>query len=126
MGVRVIFLRITIKTSSTLRDAHVQADYKQLKLIYPNFDTFPENTKLALFDMIYNLGPGKWKTLSERATGLRQFVLMNNAINKEDWKTAALHCSRKGIPIERNNMTAALFLSCIVQNANHSNKTMLT
>lgn len=108
-------LRITIHTSSTLRDSHVEADYRQLKQIYPKFDEFPENAKLALFDMVYNLGPGKSKARHHRSTGLRHYILMNAAINKEDWESAALHCSRHGIPIERNRMTAALFRSCVVK-----------
>ncbi len=108
-------LRITIRTSSTLRDSHVEADYRQLKQIYPNFDLFPENAKLALFDMVYNLGPGKGKTRHHRSTGLRHYNLLNAAINKEDWESAATHCARRGIPIERNRMTAALFRSCVMK-----------
>lgn len=117
-------LRITIGTSSTLRDKHIKADHQQLKLIYPNFDTFPENAKIALFDMIYNLGPGRYKTSKQRANGIRQYVLMNRAINKEDWKAAAANCFRNGIQIARNNMTAQLFKSCVVKKADRSKRVM--
>ena len=105
-------LRITKHTSKTLRDSQIIKDYTYLKQIYPKFDTFPDNAKVALFDMIYNIGPGKSKTQHHRAAGLRQYVLMNAAINKGDWMTAANQCHRRGIPIARNKMTADLFKSC--------------
>jgi GH24 family phage-related lysozyme (muramidase) len=105
-------LRITVATAKLLRDRHVQNDYRGLKLIYPHFDEFPENAKLALFDMAYNLGVGHHAAHHHKSTGLTHFVHMNAAVNKHHWLTAALHCSRHGIPPERNNMTAALFRSC--------------
>lgn len=110
-------LRITLRVSSQLRDRHVEADYQQLRQIYPSFESFPENAKLALFDMIYNLGPGRGKTLQHRSTGLRHYSLMNSAIVKGRWSVAAVHSRRYGIPIERNRMTAKLFQSCEVAHA---------
>lgn len=117
-------LRVTNKTAFALRDTHIKNDYQQLKQIYPNFDTFPEKARLALFDMIYNLGGGRYKTAQQRASGLRQYINMNNAINKEDWKAAALACFRNGISIERNSETATLFRSCAVERSGSSKKVM--
>lgn len=105
-------LRITASISSSLRDSHVAADYQELKRIYVGFDLLPEDAKLALFDMIYNLGPGRSKTRLHRASGLRGYAHMNTAISKGDWATAALSCMRHGIPSTRNNMTSALFRNC--------------
>lgn len=106
-------LRILQGTSDKLRDEFIKKDYLTLKHLYKNFDSFPENAKLALFDMIYNLGLGRKKTPAHRAKGLLQYVLMNAAINKQDWETAAKQCWRHGIPIKRNKFTADLFKSCI-------------
>jgi GH24 family phage-related lysozyme (muramidase) len=105
-------LRIDARTVSSLRDAYVRADYEALKKIYPNFEKFPENAKLALFDMIYNLGAGHKKTHHHRATGMMQYKFMNAAINQGHWLTASSHCLRHGIPNDRNMQTQALFRSC--------------
>jgi len=114
---KVTDLRITQATASRLRDTHVDADYQQLQNIYPLFDSFPDAAKIALFDMIYNLGPGHGKTRHHRATGLRAYAGMNAAIARSDWATAAQHCHRGGIPLKRNAATEALFKSCVVANA---------
>ena len=117
-------LRITGQTSSDLRDQHIGSDYNQLCLIYVHFDLLPDAAKLALFDMIYNLGAGRAAvaahaatkghkaTHARKATGLRAFASMNLAIRSGDWESAAASCSRKGIPVERNAMTARQFRSC--------------
>ena len=81
-------------------------------MIYSQFDTFPDLAKLALFGMIFNLGVGHGKTRHHRGTGLRAYVNMNSAIARGDWATAAQHCHRHGIPIERNMATAELFKNC--------------
>jgi GH24 family phage-related lysozyme (muramidase) len=111
---KVTDLRIALATASSLLDSHVDADYSQLQLIYPQFDSFPDDAKVALFDMIYNLGAGHGKMRHHRATGLRAYVTMNAAINRGDWGTAAKHCLRHGIPATRNHATAQLFNNCAV------------
>jgi len=111
---KVTDLMITLATASSLRDSHIDADYSQLQLIYPQFDSFPDDAKVALFDMIYNLGAGHGKMRHHRATGLRAYVTMNAAINRGDWGTAAKYCLRHGIPATRNDATAQLFNNCAV------------
>ncbi|TWB80089.1 phage lysozyme [Nitrospirillum amazonense] len=105
-------LRITQATANTLLDAHLDSDHLHLKLIYPKFDDFPDDAKLALFDMIYNLGAGRSKTRHHRAAGLMAYSTMNHAINSGDWAKAAKCCFRHGIQAERNKVTAALFERC--------------
>lgn len=125
-------LRITTQTASNLRDVHVRSDYSQLCLIFPTFDDLPDPAKLALFDMIYNLGAGRAPVAARaatrghratpaiRGTGLRAYSTMCAAIRTGDWESAAASCHRRGIPAERNRMTASLFRSCIkLQNVNH-------
>jgi GH24 family phage-related lysozyme (muramidase) len=114
---KVTDLRITQATASQLRDSHIDADYQQLRAIYPQFDGFADAAKTALFDMIYNLGAGHNKTRHHRASGLRAYVSMNAAIARADWTAAAKLCYRHGIPPDRNAATAALFKSCAVVNA---------
>jgi len=106
-------LRLSLTEIHKLRDTHIKSDYLQLKLIYPKFDSFPDNIKIALFDMIYNLGPGHASTPHHKASGLRKFVLMNKAINNSNWADAAKHCHRLGISHKRNLNTKRLFLSAI-------------
>jgi GH24 family phage-related lysozyme (muramidase) len=113
---KVTDLRITQATASQLRDTHIDADYQQLRSIYPKFDDFPDAARIALFDMIYNLGAGHGKTRHHRATGLRAYVGMNAAIARGEWAKAAQLCHRHGIPPARNAATAALFKSCAVVN----------
>lgn len=113
---KVTDLRITLATASQLLDKHVDADYLQLQVIYPRFDSYPDNAKVVLFDMIYNLGAGHQKTRHHRAAGLRAFGLMNAAISRSDWATAAKYCLRHGIPPDRNKETASLFNSCVATN----------
>jgi GH24 family phage-related lysozyme (muramidase) len=69
----------------------------------PKYDRFPEPVKLALLDMIYNLGASKL---------FGQFAAFEKAVNAEDWRTAALECHRKhrGSTDNRNAWTRHQFL----------------
>jgi hypothetical protein len=81
--------------------------------IHPYFDGFPQNAQRALFDMIYNLGPGRRADKRHHASGLRRYNFMNKAIDEGKWPIAAKLCLRRGIPPDRNRWTADLFLSCV-------------
>jgi GH24 family phage-related lysozyme (muramidase) len=106
-------LRITDASVQALLDDHIKADYVELKRIYLKFDSFPDDAKVALFDMIYNVGPGRNKTRQHRASGMRAYNSMNAAINAGKWSLAADRCVRHGIPAERNRNTANLFRKCV-------------
>ena len=103
-------LRMTLDVAVGLVDRHVMSDYAALQDIYPGFDSFPQDVKLALFDMIYNLGAGHGNSAHHRATGLRAFTTMNAAIARRDWRGAASSCTRVGPPPQRNAATSLLFL----------------
>ena len=111
---KVTDLRIAFATASLLRDTHIDADYIQLKLIYPEFDNFPDDAKVALFDMIYNSGAGHSKMRHHRSIGLRAFATMNADINRANWRDAAKKCQRRGISATRNQFVARLFNKCAV------------
>jgi GH24 family phage-related lysozyme (muramidase) len=92
-------LIIEDETAYTLLESHVKDDYASLTEIYPFFDSFPNDAKLALFDMIYTLG----------AAGLSRFYRMNNAVLRRDWLTAADQCRRVQAQSDRNLQTAWMF-----------------
>ncbi len=78
-----------------LTNKHIASFEKELKYIYSDFDTFPSEVKLALFDLIFNLGMTKLKD---------QWPLFNTAINVKDWQKAADNSNRTTpISAERNN-----------------------
>lgn len=58
-------------------------------------------TKQALLDMAYNLGVG----------GLGKFSQLKEAVNRQDWATAAECCNRRTSRAERNDWTREMFLA---------------
>lgn len=68
---------------------------------FADFNCFPPKAKIALMDMIYNIGAekfsrGKWKSFFP-------------AVNQRDWDVAAQECHRTGIGEERNTDTYGQF-----------------
>ncbi len=77
---------------------------RDLRTIYPKFDTFPEDAQVALMDMIYNLG---WKVK-------RVFVNFTKSINDPkgpDWKKAAAQARRPQLSDARNAEVKRLLLA---------------
>lgn len=70
--------------------------YPELIHTFPSFESYPEPARLALYDMVFNLG------------SFRKFVHFTPAVLAEDWDTAARECVRK-VGAERNQRTIALF-----------------
>lgn len=66
------------------------------------YDQIPEAAKLALLDMIYNLGPGRL---------FSQYTRLIAAVESGDWKTAAAASNRRGPSAERNAWTKQQFLN---------------
>lgn len=86
---------------NALTDKHIDSFYGELKVIYEDFDSFPSDVKLALFDLIFNLG----------MTALRKrWPKMNACIAAKDWEGAAENCRRRGIADARNEYVKSLFL----------------
>ncbi len=69
---------------------------------FPRYDAFPDAIKMALLDMIYNLGP---------AGLFHGFPHLVAAIQSGNWSLAADHCTRRGPAPARNNWTKQQFLS---------------
>lgn len=78
----------------TLTNKHIDSFEKELKLIYSDFDTFPAEVKLALFDLIFNLGMTNLKN---------KWPNFNAAIKAKNWQKAADNSSRAApVSAERN------------------------
>lgn len=85
-----------------LTNKHIDAFHKELKIIYLDFDKFPSEAKLALFDIIFNVGmtnlKNKWPT-------------MNAAIKAKDWSKAATNSNRQPpVSAARNKYVKDLFI----------------
>jgi GH24 family phage-related lysozyme (muramidase) len=91
---------IDAKLSSVLEG--FEAD---LRTQFPHYDTLPDGVKMALLDMIYNLGP---------AGSFKGFPHLVAAVETGAWAQAAEHCTRRGPGDARNNWTRQQFLSAVV------------
>ena len=95
-------LILTDAEIDNLTDKHIDSFYGELKTIYDGFDDFPSDAKLALFDLIFNLG----------MTNLRKkWPKMNACVAARDWTAAADNCRRRGIADARNDYVKDLFIS---------------
>lgn len=72
---------------------HIKSFRSELKKIFPDFASYSEDVRLALFDMIFNLGMTNLK---------KKFPTFVQAIKDKDWTKAAGECKRKGISGKRN------------------------
>jgi GH24 family phage-related lysozyme (muramidase) len=91
-----------------LLNEHIASFYGSLTRAYckangypKDFDALPQNVQLALFDMIFNLGP----------TGLTKFTQFNKSIKDGNWKNAATQCERIGVSGDRNEYVRKLLLA---------------
>lgn len=79
---------------------HMRRDFEDLLQQYADFGNLPVSAQIALWDMIYNLGPG----------GLEDFRLLRQAIRDGDWAEAARQSHREGPSEERNRFVFNLFM----------------
>ncbi|MGL6313454.1 hypothetical protein [Vibrio sp. WXL103] len=88
-------LIITDDVIDNLTEKHIQVFEKELKVVYgkKEFDSFPTDVKLALFDMIFNLG---------QTTLTNVFVNFNKHINNRDFHKAAEESNRPDVNPSRN------------------------
>jgi GH24 family phage-related lysozyme (muramidase) len=76
-----------------------------LKAQFSNYHNLPDGVKMALLDMIYNLGP---------AGLFKGFPHLMAAVQSGAWTQAAEHCMRRGPGLARNDWTREQFLSAVV------------
>ena len=80
---------------------HMRGDFSALLRLYPDFGNLPLSAQVALWDMIYNLGP----------RGLAGFKSLRQAIEDADWEEAARQSHRLKINDDRNDFVFNLFLA---------------
>lgn len=80
---------------------HMRGDFDALLRLFPGFGNLPLSAQIALWDMIYNLGPPKLRT---------DFPRLRQAILDGDWEEAALQSHRIGPSEERNQYVFELFM----------------
>ncbi len=88
-------IKLTSITIDQLTNKHIDSFESELKQVYgaAKFKKFPSEVKLALFDMIFNLG------MTELRTG---FPKLNKNIKAKDWAKAAKESRRKDVALARN------------------------
>jgi GH24 family phage-related lysozyme (muramidase) len=98
-------LELTQQTIDAKLSSVLQGFEADLKREFPHYDTLPDGIKMALLDMIYNLGP---------AGLFKGFPHLVAAVQTGSWAQAAEHCMRRGPGAARNNWTREQFLSAVV------------
>ncbi len=98
-------LELTQQTIDAKLSSVLQAFEADLRTEFPHYDAFPDGVKMALLDMIYNLGP---------AGLFKGFPHLVAAVQTGAWAQAAEHCARRGPGPARNNWTQQQFLSAVV------------
>jgi GH24 family phage-related lysozyme (muramidase) len=102
---------IDIKLTSVLEG--FEAD---LRTQLPHYDTLPDTVKMALLDMIYNLGP---------AGLFKGFPHLIAAVDAGAWAQAAERCIRRGPSAARNAWTREQFLDAVVTSIKAETETWL-
>jgi GH24 family phage-related lysozyme (muramidase) len=73
----------------------------ELRVLFENFDTFPDPAKLGLIDMTFNLGMTKLR---------RGYPNFCGFVRQQMWKEASLRCHRTGPSDARNAWTMNQFV----------------
>lgn len=95
-----------------LTNKHIDSFEKELKRLYTGFSNYPSEVRLALFDMIFNLGMTRLRV---------KYVKFNAAITAKDWQKAATQSNRLQVDITRNKYVKDL----LNRAANKSNTTSI-
>ena len=98
-------LELTQQTIDAKLTTVLQGFEADLRTQFPHYDGLPDGVKMALLDMIYNLGP---------AGLFKGFPHLVAAVQAGAWSQAAEHCMRRGPSAARNNWTRNQFLSAVV------------
>jgi GH24 family phage-related lysozyme (muramidase) len=98
-------LQLTPQTIDAKLSSVLEGFEATLRTEFPHYDTLPDGIKMALLDMIYNLGP---------AGLFKGFPHLVAAVQTGAWAQAAEHCMRRGPAPARNNWTRQQFLSAVV------------
>jgi GH24 family phage-related lysozyme (muramidase) len=110
-------LELTQQTINAKLKSMLEGFEAELRIQFPRYDALPDGAKMALLDMIYNLG----------AEGLfKGFPHLVAAVEAEAWAQAAQHCIRRGPSAARNAWTQQQFLSAVVDTIKAETENWLT
>jgi GH24 family phage-related lysozyme (muramidase) len=98
-------LELSQATIDAKLSAVLQGFEADLRTQLPHYDGLPDGVKMALLDMIYNLGP---------AGLFKGFPHLIAAVETGSWAQAAAHCMRRGPSTARNAWTREQFLEAVV------------
>jgi GH24 family phage-related lysozyme (muramidase) len=98
-------LELTQQTIDARLSAVLQGFETDIRAQIPHYDALPDTVKMALLDMIYNLGP---------AGLFKGFPHLIAAVETGAWTQAAANCMRHGPGPARNAWTREQFLSAVV------------
>jgi GH24 family phage-related lysozyme (muramidase) len=97
--------------------AVLQGFESDLRARMQHYDHLPDPAKLALLDMIYNLGPQRL---------FSEFPHLIQAVEAGSWAQAAENCLRRGPSAARNAWTRQQFLSAVVTSIKAESEHWLT
>jgi hypothetical protein len=85
------------------------------RAMFRGWSRFPQPARLALLDMVYDLGEGRPVSTAERQAGRReqglyQFGKLIDAVAKEDWVAASAACHRQDVDQFRDTWTRNSFI----------------
>jgi len=94
-------LKLSETDINTLTNKHIDSFEAELKRIFPSFSMYPKEVRLALFDIIFNVG----------MTDLNnKWPYFKKAVKAKDWSKASKESKRKApISAERNRYVKGLF-----------------
>jgi GH24 family phage-related lysozyme (muramidase) len=90
-------LFISNRTIDRLRDEDITAHLARTKMLLPEYDSYPKQVQVALFDMVYNLGPGRFNEYKHLKQSLKDrdwARLPKNASGMESSKAGMISRSR--------------------------------
>jgi GH24 family phage-related lysozyme (muramidase) len=93
---------LTGATMTALLTMVITANDAALRTRLAEYDGFPGPAKLALLDMIYNLGESRL---------FSEYPLLLAAVHNQHWLTASQQCHRSGPNQQRNDWTRNQFLA---------------
>jgi GH24 family phage-related lysozyme (muramidase) len=109
-------LELTQQTIDTKLTSVLEGFEADLRTQLPHYDALPDTVKMALLDMIYNLGP---------AGLFKGFPHLIAAVDSGAWAQAAERCIRRGPSAARNAWTREQFLDAVVTTIKAETETWL-
>lgn len=96
-------LRLPERDIDALLDNRIEGFVAGLRQQFAGFDAYPDDARLGLIDMAFNLG---LRGVTDK------FPTFTAAARRSDWQTCAAQCRRVQVQPARNAAVRQLFLNC--------------